>query len=178
MTAQDLSDEAMMDLVRDCGAASVKVSVVPDHIDALGPSVEVDDIEGITVLGLNPPVLSRSSRFLKRPMDVVGAPLRAPRRRARAGAVAVAIKLDSPGPGPLPPASGSAAAGRRFRLVKFRTMVRDAEAAARGAASRRASDPDWLLLDHDPRITRVGRFLRRDQPRRAAAALERAHRAT
>ena len=39
----------------------------------MGPSVEVDDVEGVTVLGINPPVLPRSSRLLKRAMDVVGA---------------------------------------------------------------------------------------------------------
>ena len=51
----------------------MKVSVLPQLFDALGPSVEVDDVEGMTVLGINPPVLPRSSRLLKRTMDVVGA---------------------------------------------------------------------------------------------------------
>ena len=44
-------------------------------------------------------------------------------------------------------------------MLKFRTMVADAEARTRGAASQ-SSDPDWLKLDHDPRITRVGQLLR------------------
>ena len=38
----------------------------------MGPSVEIDDVEGLTVLGMNPPVLSRSSRFMKRTLDLVG----------------------------------------------------------------------------------------------------------
>ncbi len=66
----------------------------PGQVDAIGPSVEVDDIEGITVLGLNPLMLSRSSRFLKRSMDIVGATVglllfspadRPGRRRGQAG---------------------------------------------------------------------------------------------
>jgi lipopolysaccharide/colanic/teichoic acid biosynthesis glycosyltransferase len=42
---------------------------------ALGPSVEVDDVQGVTVLGINPSVLSRSSRMAKRALDLVGAAL-------------------------------------------------------------------------------------------------------
>ena len=84
--AQDLSDEAMMTLIHDCGAASVKVSIVPDHINALGPSVAIDEIEGLTILGLNPLVLSSSSRFLKRSLDIVGATLGIVGRRPDPGA--------------------------------------------------------------------------------------------
>ena len=51
-------------------------------------------------------------------------------------------------------------AGRApFRLVKFRTMAEDAE-QRREELLAQSKDPGWLLLDHDPRITRVGRFLR------------------
>jgi lipopolysaccharide/colanic/teichoic acid biosynthesis glycosyltransferase len=50
--------------------------------------------------------------------------------------------------------------GRRFRLTKFRTMIHDAEALER-ALWADSGDPDWLLLDHDPRVTPIGRVLRR-----------------
>jgi len=50
--------------------------------------------------------------------------------------------------------------GERFRIVKFRTMVQDAEALEERLRAR-SDDPDWLLLDRDPRITRVGGVLRR-----------------
>ncbi len=62
--------------MRCCGGASelrVKVERAARLFDVMGPSVEVDDIEGMTVLGIDPPVLTRSSRALKRAMDVVGA---------------------------------------------------------------------------------------------------------
>ena len=49
--------------------------------------------------------------------------------------------------------------GRSFTVRKFRTMVTDAE-AQREALLAQSKDPNWLHLDHDPRITRVGRFLR------------------
>src|SRR5207302_8184551 len=49
--------------------------------------------------------------------------------------------------------------GRRFGLVKFRTMVANAE-LQRDELVGQSSDPHWLKLDHDPRVARVGRLLR------------------
>ena len=49
--------------------------------------------------------------------------------------------------------------GRSFRLLKFRTMVPGAERQVEELLER-SEDPNWLKLDHDPRITRVGRVLR------------------
>jgi lipopolysaccharide/colanic/teichoic acid biosynthesis glycosyltransferase len=49
--------------------------------------------------------------------------------------------------------------GRRFRIYKFRTMVADAEAREKQLKAL-SKDPGWLLLDSDPRVTRVGRVLR------------------
>ena len=131
---------------------------MPDHINALGPSVAIDEIEGLTILGLNPLVLSSSSRFLKRSLDIVGATV----GFLIAGPVllllAIAIKLDSPGP-VLFRQRRIGRGGEPFTLLKFRSMVVDAEARTEELRSL-SDDPDWLKLDRDPRITRVGRLLR------------------
>ncbi len=50
--------------------------------------------------------------------------------------------------------------GHAFTLLKFRTMYLDAEDQAEGLRAL-SKDPDWLNLEHDPRVTPVGRFLRR-----------------
>ena len=50
--------------------------------------------------------------------------------------------------------------GRPFRLVKFRSMVRDAERLGTGLATQ-STDPCWLAVEHDPRVTRLGSVLRR-----------------
>ncbi len=159
VTAEDLPDEAMMDLVRNCGAVSVKVSLVPDHINALGPSVAIDDIEGLTILGLNPLVLSSSSRFLKRLLDIAGATVGLLLAGPLVAALAIAIKLDSPGP-VLFRQQRIGRGGKAFTVLKFRSMVIDAEARTQELRAE-SSDPDWLKLDHDPRITRVGHLLRK-----------------
>ncbi len=74
--------------------------------------------------------------------------------------IAIAIKLSSRGPVFFGQERIGRGGDRRFRMLKFRTMVADAEQARRGALAEQSAHPVWLLLEHDPRITRVGRFLR------------------
>lgn len=154
----DADGSATPDLVRTAHALGLKVSVLPHAFDALGQSAEVDDVEGVTVLGLYPPVLPRSSRALKRAMDIVGALVLLVATMPLLVVVAAAVKLGSPGP-VLFRQERIGRGARRFQVLKFRTMVVDAEARRAGLLAQ-SRDPNWLLLAHDPRITRVGRVLR------------------
>ncbi|MBA2370720.1 MAG: sugar transferase [Chloroflexi bacterium] len=149
---------ALADLIRLTKGLEVRISILPHVVDVLGSSVEIDDVEGITVLGINPPALTRSSRFLKRAMDVSIALAALVALLPALIIIAVAIKLDSPGP-VIYRQDRIGHRGRRFRISKFRTMVQDAEARV-GDLKSLSAHPAWLLLDHDPRVTRVGRFLR------------------
>jgi exopolysaccharide biosynthesis polyprenyl glycosylphosphotransferase len=154
----ELERERLLGVVRDCRMESVKVCLLPLTFSALGPAVEVDDVQGITVLAINPLVLSRSSRIAKRGLDLAGAGLLSVLALPLLLVLAVAIKLDSPGPVFFRQERiGRGAVG--FRLVKLRTMAIDAE-ARRAELLAQSKDPDWLHLEHDPRITRVGRLLR------------------
>jgi lipopolysaccharide/colanic/teichoic acid biosynthesis glycosyltransferase len=72
---------------------------------------------------------------------------------------ALAIRLDSPGPVFFRQAR-IGRAGHPFEVLKFRTMVVDAE-AQREALMEQSADPSWLHLPADPRVTRLGRLLRR-----------------
>ncbi len=63
------------------------------------------------------------------------------------------------GVGPLGHQERVGRGGRTFQLLKFRTMVPDADAMTE-ALMTRSSDPNWLQLEDDPRITRIGRVLR------------------
>lgn len=156
---EDYDNDRLFALLCRCRELGVKLSVLPQVFDALGPSVQLDDVEGVTVLGITPPVLPRSSRFLKRAMDVVGAGLLLALAAPVVLAAAIAIKLDSKGP-VFFRQTRIGRDGQRFQLLKCRTMCVDAE-QRRAELLAKSKDPGWLLLDHDPRITRVGRFLRR-----------------
>jgi exopolysaccharide biosynthesis polyprenyl glycosylphosphotransferase len=155
---EDFEEGALFDLLHRCRELNVKVSVLPQLFDALGPSVGLDDVEGVTVLGVNPPVLPRSSRLLKRSIDLVGSAILLVLTAPLQLAIAVAVKLDTPGPVFFRQVR-IGRCGKRFRLAKFRTMAIDAE-ERRAALLATSKDSDWLLVDEDPRITRVGHFLR------------------
>jgi exopolysaccharide biosynthesis polyprenyl glycosylphosphotransferase len=154
-----VGDAEMQEVIRDVKGLDVRISILPQLVDVLGSSVEIDDVEGITVLGINPPALTPSSRLLKRTMDVAIASLVLALALPLLLIAAVAIKLSSPGP-VFFRQERIGREGKRFRIVKLRTMVRDAELRAADLKAQSAH-PDWLLLERDPRVTRVGRVLRR-----------------
>jgi exopolysaccharide biosynthesis polyprenyl glycosylphosphotransferase len=154
----ELDGRQLLQVVRDCKEVAVKVSLLPATFSALGSSVEIDDVQGVTVLGINPTVLSRSSRVAKRALDLVGAGLLMVLALPLMLLLAIAIKLDSGGP-VFFRQERIGQRGRRFLLLKLRTMAADAE-ARRAELLSESKDPGWLHLEHDPRITRVGRLLR------------------
>jgi len=154
----EVEGEQLLGVLRDCKTVAVKVSLLPATCSALGPSVEVDDVQGVTVLGINPSVLPRSSRLAKRCLDLLGAGVLTLVALPLMAVLAIAIKLDSCGP-VFFAQERIGRDGARFRLLKLRTMVVDAE-ARRAELLAHSKDPGWLHLEHDPRITRVGRLLR------------------
>jgi exopolysaccharide biosynthesis polyprenyl glycosylphosphotransferase len=156
--APTLEDETLEDLIRRTRHLNVRIGILPHVVDALGSSVEIDHIQGVTVLGIGSPTLSLSSRLLKRTMDVVVASAAIIVAAPVMLMIAILVKVTSPGP-VLFSQERVGRGGRRFRIHKFRTMVEDAEELERELRAL-SKDPGWLLLDHDPRVTRPGRFLR------------------
>jgi exopolysaccharide biosynthesis polyprenyl glycosylphosphotransferase len=154
----ELSEDEVVDAVRRCKGLALKVSLLPQVFDALGPSVEIDDVEGVTLLGINPPVLGRSSRVMKRCLDVAGALSLSVFLSPLLVGAAIAIKLDSRGPAFFRQRRVGKG-GERFDVLKFRTMHVDAE-ERRQELLADSIDPNWLHLEDDPRVTRVGRRLR------------------
>jgi len=158
IASPDVDHDRLLDVVRDANCAGVKVSLMPSAVEVLGSSTELDDLDGLMLLAVNPARFSWSSRVLKRSLDIVVSALALPLLMLLLPLVAAAIKLDSPGP-VFFRQERLGRAGRRFRIVKLRTMVCEAEAQARELQAHSA-DPAWLALDRDPRVTPLGRFLR------------------
>lgn len=150
--------EQVIGMIDTCRRLSIKVSIMPDAVEALGPSVEVDAVQGVTLLGVNPPMLGFTSRAIKRAFDLAISSVLLLVFALPMLVMALAIKLDSRGP-VLFAQARVGRGGKHFRLFKFRTMSADAE--ERHEDLMKASrDPNWLDLAEDPRITGVGRFLR------------------
>jgi exopolysaccharide biosynthesis polyprenyl glycosylphosphotransferase len=148
-----------LDLIRMIKSLGVHVSVLPRIAEIVGSAVKIDDIQGATVLGVRRFGLSRSSHLVKRAFDVTGALVGLVLALPFYVAFAIAIRLDSPGP-VLFRQERIGRHGRTFKMLKFRTMECDAE--ARKAALLHLNEADGLFkIANDPRITRVGGFLRR-----------------
>src|SRR4051812_10754517 len=82
-------------LIRLAKAAGVQVSVLPRMLDVVGSAVEFDDLDGMTMLGVRPFGLSRSSRLLKRGFDITVATIGLLAVAPALIAVAAAIRLDT-----------------------------------------------------------------------------------
>jgi exopolysaccharide biosynthesis polyprenyl glycosylphosphotransferase len=157
------SHDHVLDLIRSTTSAFVQVDIVPRYFELIGPGTSTSTIEGIPVIGLPPRALGLSSRLMKRTMDLVVAVAGLVLLTPFFVVAAVLIKLDSPGP-VLFRQRRIGREGREFTLLKLRTMTRDAEAEKDRVAhlSKHAgADSRMFKIVDDPRVTRVGRQLRR-----------------
>ena len=148
-----------LDLIRMAKHAGVRVSVLPRLLDVVGSSVEFDHLDGLTMLGVRRFGLSRSSHFLKRAFDLAGSGVALVLSAPVMLVIAIAIRLES-GESVFFRQTRIGKGGRPFEMFKFRSMVHDAE--ERKETLRALNEAQGLFkIADDPRITRVGRFLRR-----------------
>ena len=124
------------------------------------PGAAVERIGGIPVITLHQEPLPSVSLFLKRSMDIVGALAGLVMAGPAMAVVAWLIRRDSPGPA-IYSAYRTGAKGRQFRCYKFRSMVSDADRIKDSLRARNLRDGPTFKVVDDPRITRIGRFLRR-----------------
>lgn len=151
--------QVTLDLIRTVKALGVRVSIVPHIFDVVGHSVVFDDLGGMTLLGVREFALSRSSAFVKRAFDLAGAGLGVLLVGPALALIAALIKLDSRGP-VFFRQERVGRDGEVFRIFKFRTMVADAEHRKQELTAFNEADGLFKIAD-DPRITRVGRLLRK-----------------
>lgn len=158
------SHEQTLSLIRSVKDLDVQVDIVPRLFELVSSSAGIHAVEGIPLVGLAPLRLSRSSRILKRSMDIA---LSAPGLIALAplfAFIALRIKRESPGPvffRQVRMGSG----GRTFRIYKFRTMVADADLRKEEFVHlnkhvQDSGDPRMFKIPDDPRVTKFGHFLR------------------
>ena len=160
VVAPDGADAGVvLDVVSRAKELGVNVSVLPRICEVIGSSVQFDDLGGMTLLGVRSFRLSRSTRVLKRTADLVGAGLMLMLGAPLLGIIALAIKLDSRGP-VLYRQTRVGRNGTHFEMLKFRSMVVGAH-AQRAALAEESNVHGLFKLADDPRVTRVGRLLRR-----------------
>jgi len=127
---------------------------------ALGTGYAVGSLRFLRLETGERPVLSARHRLLKRLVDVVGATVGLVISTPLCLVTAIAIKLDSPGP-VLYVQERVGVNGRTFRLIKFRTMAQGADEQLDELVDFDSLEEPVFKLKNDPRVTCVGRFLRR-----------------
>jgi exopolysaccharide biosynthesis polyprenyl glycosylphosphotransferase len=155
-----IKHERLLELISTSKRLALKVTVVPRLFEAMGHLVEMDQVEGMTLMGLRGLTRTRSTLMLKRGLDLIGATVGLVLLAPVLAAVAVVIKLDSPGP-VLYRQRRIGRGNEGFGMYKFRTMVRNAEELKASLWHLNEATAPMFKITDDPRITRVGRFLRR-----------------
>ncbi len=155
------STSETLGLIYSLSDENVQIDVVPQLYELVGAGIGIHSVEGLPLLGLAPFRLSSSSHLLKRTMDIcvslLGLVLFAPVLLG----IALAVRLDSRGPAIF--SQVRRGAGETvFRVLKFRTMSADADDRKLDFAHlNKHLDPRMFKIEDDPRVTQLGRFLRR-----------------
>lgn len=150
----------ILTIVDQCQDRNVRARVVPDLFQMSLSSVDFYDLDGIPLLGVREVGISRFDRALKRVLDMMAGLAGVLVLALIYVPVAVAIKLDSPGP-VFYRQERVGRGGRRFNIVKFRSMQVDADQQLPRLLDRNEADGPLFKMRDDPRMTRVGRVLRK-----------------
>jgi exopolysaccharide biosynthesis polyprenyl glycosylphosphotransferase len=155
------SHHEMLQCLRTCRDHGVAIDVVPRLFEFLDGVRSLDHLGGLPVLSIGTPRLTRSAQVAKRGLDILVASTALIGMMPLLAAVAIAIKLDSRGPVLF--RQQRAGRGREvFELLKFRSMYTNAEERKLElVGDNNLADGVMFKMHADPRITRVGRFLRR-----------------
>jgi exopolysaccharide biosynthesis polyprenyl glycosylphosphotransferase len=146
----DVDPELRAEVQSWCLQTGVEFYVIPNLYEVFLRSASMSRIDDFPVFSVSPPSLTAASRIMKRILDLSIAFLGLIISLPLVPIIAILIKLDSPGP-ILYSQQRVGEGGRLFSILKFRTMFTNAE---------RKTGP-VLATANDPRITRVGRFLRK-----------------
>ena len=147
-------------LLRDCEQAGLPAYVVPDLFQLTKNQMQVEDLNGVPLLTTRDVSIRGWNLVIKRTFDltiglaggIIALPI--------VLLLALAIRLDSPGP-ILYSQVRVGKNGRTFRVYKFRSMVSNADALRPEVEELNESTGPLFKIRNDPRLTRIGRFIRR-----------------
>jgi exopolysaccharide biosynthesis polyprenyl glycosylphosphotransferase len=155
------SHREILDIVRECDRQDVQVRIVPDLFQLKLNRMQVENLAGIPLLGIKNRVrIPSGERLLKRLIDVAVIVIAAPVWIPLFAVTALAIWLEGRG-SILYGQARVGKGGRTFQVWKFRSMVENADEMKAQLVEEQGLDPRHPKLKDDPRITHVGRIIRR-----------------
>jgi len=150
----------ILSIVRQCERHEIKVHIVPDLFQLSLSKVDIENVNGIPLIGIREVGFSRGALVVKRVIDVTGSLVLLVVGAPFWGLISLAVVLDSPGP-VLFRQTRTGIGGSCFQMYKFRSMRKDAEEELENLLDFNEASGPMFKMKEDPRVTRVGRFLRR-----------------
>jgi exopolysaccharide biosynthesis polyprenyl glycosylphosphotransferase len=155
-----MAHRKILAIMGQCERQRVRVKIVPDLFQLSLSQVDMNDINGIPLIGVKEPSIRGHNLVIKRLLDVTVSSVLLILLSPALALIALLIRLDSPGP-VIFRQTRVGRGGRPFTCYKFRTMHEGADlAVGQLAAHNEGSGPLFKMRD-DPRRTRVGRWLRK-----------------
>jgi exopolysaccharide biosynthesis polyprenyl glycosylphosphotransferase len=156
----DLDEATVLSIVEAAHAAGVRVRIAPKTTELLLQRGQYVPGQGTPLFELRPPVLAGADWVVKRTFDLVVSTVVLVAGLPVWVVIALAIKLDSRGP-VLYRDRRVGIGEREFAMLKFRTMVQGADVLQAELEARNEAAGALFKIRDDPRVTRVGRLLRR-----------------
>ena len=160
LACPELDGPALRRLAWDLEPTGADLVVAPTLVEVAGPRLSIRPVEGLPLLHVDQPTFTGARRLMKAGFDRCLAAAALLVLLPMLVVVAVAVKLDSPGP-VLFRQVRVGRLGQEFTILKFRTMVADAERRMDEVLRLNEGDGPLFKAHTDPRVTRVGALLRR-----------------
>ncbi|MGD8168346.1 sugar transferase [Herbiconiux sp. P16] len=161
-SADELPPQRVKELSWSLEPGRQHLVVAPSLIDIGGPRIHTRPVAGLPLIHVETPRYEGSKRFAKRAFDIVASGLLIIVASPALIAIAIIVRLGTPGP-VLFRQDRVGYNGEHFNMLKFRSMVVDAEGLLATLQEQERTEGNSVLfkMRHDPRITPVGRILRR-----------------
>jgi exopolysaccharide biosynthesis polyprenyl glycosylphosphotransferase len=153
------SDAIVLEALRKL-EGQVPVSEIPRYFELHNWRTEAEELHGLTLMHLPTASLAASERMMKRLMDLTLATCALALAAPLLLVISLAVKLDGPGP-VFFRQERIGRAGKSFRIFKFRSMTADAWQRRNTVALLNEMDGPLFKMEMDPRVTRVGAFIRK-----------------
>ena len=155
-----MSHSKVLDIMAHCQNRQVSFRIVPDLFQLSLSQVDIDDLNGIPLIGVKTSTISAASLALKRGIDILGSGIILVVLSPFLALVALIVRLDSPGPAFFRQ-TRVGRGGKEFTVYKFRTMRVGADQELPALADLNEVKGITFKIREDPRRTRVGTVLRR-----------------
>lgn len=156
----NVSESAIRRIIYECRKEKALFVLVPHFNGLLRGVIEIGKIGDLGSIVFRDVAMTGWQRYAKRLLDIVGSFLCIIIASPLLASVAIAIKLNSPGP-VFFTQERIGKNGRKFRMIKFRTMFKDAEKRLGELLDKNEAKGAIFKIKDDPRITKIGKFLRR-----------------